>query len=159
MTRIETKELLSAIIHFANGGELWWYNPSSDTWKKQIKVWCNKADMHNDRIMNVIEDSHFESRKHFALGGEIEYQNPDTALWQLVEGSIPLFDDWITYRPKPKEPVYEWQWYYFETMRDHSCFRLTYHWHTTKEKAQLQTGHYEIQGKFEPSKRIRDERT
>ena len=105
MPRKEAKTLLPAITHFANGGELWCYIPTSDRWLQQVNVCLGKGC----DISNIIKDKHFEASKADALGEEVEILiNKYTNEWQIV--THPQWGTHREYRPKPKE-VYEWQWY------------------------------------------------
>ena len=55
-------------------------------------------------------------------GAEMEWHSVDLDknkatinTWYSVEGGISIrlpFDDYVQYRIKPSEPIYEWQWYY-----------------------------------------------
>ena len=106
MTREQAKKLLSAITHFASGGNLWCY----DEIKKEWFV-LNDNELNWDltnKACYIIEDQHFISRKAFALGEEIETSSFGE-LWEKVTDESAL---WTAkyYRPKPKEPVYEYQW-------------------------------------------------
>ena len=135
MDRYEIKELLPAMTHFANGGNLWCYD--ANHWEVQGTVFTR-----NSSKDNIIEDHNFEARKAHALGQNIQFK---------------LDDEWIDlgyvawlkeheYRIKPTEPVFEWQFLYFQELENK--------WDITEE-------HYTINGahstwtKFEPSKRLR----
>ena len=106
MNREQAKELLPAITHFANGGDLWYceniIKSSVMTWHKQSEVWVGKTGCH---INNIIEDKHFEARKAEALGEEVEVQMPNNSWY--IDDSPSWYSD-ATYRPK--KPVYAWQW-------------------------------------------------
>jgi hypothetical protein len=142
MTSFQCKELLPAITHFANGGNLWYYNGKK--WKQQdhfvIQAYVDKPE----RIFNIIEDSNFEARKAYALGEEIEYQNPENMLWQKVESNTQVFSDWINYRPITKK-IYEWQ---YVLIINGKIVDYTNGFYTEEVGADWV--------KFEPSKRIRN---
>ena len=142
MTRKQAKELLPAIQHFANGGELWWCDGPSNVWNKQIGLFIDKPY----KAYNIIEDQHFEARKHYALCGEVEIlTNKYTNEWQIV--THPQWGTHREYRPKPKE-VYEWQYTYFQ--------RLVGRWDITEEYYTVPESGGWV--KFEPSKRLRKEK-
>ena len=146
MDREQAKELLPAITHFAEGGELWWYNPSADIWTKQTKIWCSKYDMDNDGIINIIKDKHFEARKADALGEEVEHSNNET-IWNIASNP-----DWLSfefYQPKPKE-LYEWQVMYHD---DDNLYVLSDVHYAEEEIPKAGAGWT----RFEPSKRLRSE--
>ncbi len=140
MNRKQAKELLPAIKHFADGGNLWRYNNRLEEWESQTIIEpLNKES-------NIIEDKHFEARKAFALGEEIEYEKYTYGVktWVLRDN-----DSWfwsVDYRPKPKEPVYEWQWY---TVNSDKTICLTLHHCIEKDM------NSKMWTKFKPSKRIR----
>ncbi len=140
MNREETKKLLPAITHFADGGNLWRYNNRLEKWECQTTVeQLNKES-------NIIEDKHFESRKAFALGEEIEkrikYQDDTDGQWNVTH--YPTWNNIsYEYRPKSEKPVYEWQWIY----KINKIYHLTDIFYTEEE---ANDG-----SKFEPSKRIR----
>ena len=139
MIREEVERLLPEISHWAKGGVLYWYNSDNKTWKI-VEGWS--LDWYID-VPVVIEDEYFEARKAFALDEEIEVYSDSTGFW--VDCNKPLWDLNREYRPKPKEPLYEWQWVY---IRHGICtFGITEH-RTIDEAIE---GHQ----KFEPSKRIR----
>ena len=137
MTREQAKELLPAITHFANGGELVSCR-TDEEWFEQSQVYINTEHLY---CSNIIEDKHFEARKAFALGEEVEQMKWDTCNW----GEFEQFHENGKYRVKPKE-VYEWQWYYKRETDE--FIRLTYTFSTEQnaEKGWV---------KFEPSKRLR----
>ena len=139
MTREEAKELHEAFNHFANGGDLWFYNPDINRWYKQDNLY----DKARPDICNVIEDKHFEARKAFALGEEIEYKREHFDRWHIIKDAS--WNDKIQYRPKLKE-VYEWQW----ACRERGNYSLT-DYYTEKQALDYCSGCM----KFEPSKRIR----
>ncbi len=135
MNRKQAKELLPAIKHFANGGNLWRYNNRLEEWESQTIIEpLNKES-------NIIEDKHFEARKAFALGEEIE-------LFKEVRGwykcDNPSWIQSVKYRPKPKE-VYEWQRLY---KKDKGRYGITDEFFSEVDEGLDWT-------KFEPSKRIR----
>ena len=151
MIREEVKRLLPEINHWANGGVLYWYDSDDKTWRV-IKNWS--LDCLID-VPIVIEDKHLEARKAFALGEEIECKN------KLVSciGQIPeqygtwhtpaigdMWKDTAKYRPKPKEPIYEWQW--IHKLSDEYGYKMTKEWmtETTVNPTWI---------KFEPSKRLK----
>jgi len=138
MTKNKVKKLLPALEHFANGGNLWCYNEKE--WFKQSELYTRSKEGYID---NIIEDRHFEARKAHALGEEIESCGGMGERWRLE--TYNLWDDEMEYRPKLKEPIYEWQWY--EKISD-NYFKLTND-HFTEECAQPDWV------KFEPSKRER----
>jgi len=144
MTREEVQKLSYAITHFAKGGNLWWYNPSSNTWTIQTKLWCSRYDMENDGIINIIEDKHFEIRKAHALGAPIQCKDK-VGKWDWHDtDAFGVFQDQYEFRIKPKEPVYEWQWIYVN--KDGIINN-----YTTKPYSSYKEGWI----KFEPSKRLR----
>jgi len=105
MTREKVKELLPAITHFANGGELWYVSKVTHTWRTQSELWVNTGGV----VCNVIEDEHFEARKAYALGGEVEYRTEGSKHeWHIADE---LWLNFMQYRPKPREQVYEWIFY------------------------------------------------
>jgi len=112
MTRKQTLELLPIITHFANGGELWYCNTEQGVWEIQTLLFENSTV-----ACNIMEDKHFEARKAHALGEEIEYLSCD-GNWLTDKTPAWLMDE---YRPKPKEPIYEWQW-----IINDSCYEKTY---------------------------------
>jgi len=113
MTKEQTKELLPAITHFANGGNLWVYRDKK--WQKQYNLLMDRTNM---KICNIIEDRHFEARKAFALGEEIENQYGGTyrmknGLFFSHSAYLPFCKeniDRMDYKINFKEPVYEHQW-------------------------------------------------
>ena len=136
MTREEAKELLPAITHFANGGNLWYYTHHNKIWNRQCSVIL--SNLHDQ---NIIEDKHFEARKAFSLGEEVEYLI--NGRWKMATN---ISDNpKMTYRPKSKE-VYEWQWYYENNGR-YILTREHYGDEHDKGKELF---------KFEPSKRKRE---
>jgi len=137
MDRNQAKELLPAITHFANGGELWSYE--GGRWNCQVGVNFNNYSF----PINVIQDKHFEARKAHALGEGIEYDNgTEIEEWRICYKPYWLKD--TKYRPKPKE-VYEWQWYFQENDGE---FKLTPFWVEDMCNTHKWT-------KFEPSKRLK----
>jgi hypothetical protein len=140
MTRLQCKELQEAFNHFANGGNLWRYNNRLNEWKIQTTIEpVNKES-------NIIEDQHFEARKAYALGEEIEYRISIHYPWSSTNKP-----NWTTgeYRPKPKEPVYEWQYYYLLD----EVYVLTNRFYTDDIENKKDWI------KFKPSKRLRNDNT
>ena len=142
MTQKQTQKMLPSITHFANGGYLWYYSQVDKKWCIQSEyVLMNEQGIL--KIFNIIEDSHFKSRKAYALGEEIESScNYGKATY--MDDETPSWDDDCVYRPKPKDPVYEWQWIYTED---------GYIVNTSEKYYEV----YPHNGwtKFEPSKRIK----
>ncbi len=137
MNKKETKKLLPAITHFADGGNLWRYNNRLKKWESQTTVeQLNKES-------NIIEDKHFEARKAFALGEPVEVNLTLHGITPWASVEFPLWDDTHNYRPKPKEPVYEWQWVY----KINKTYHLTDIFYTEEEANDW--------SKFEPSRRIK----
>ena len=62
-------EMLPAMTHFVNGGDLYQYNVVSKQWAKQIRF-C----MHGGDYGNIIDDEHFTARKSFAINHTILLQ-------------------------------------------------------------------------------------
>jgi hypothetical protein len=153
MTRGKTKELLPAITHFANGGNLWYYSLIHEEWELQTEL------RHTEKFAycNVIEDEFFEVRKAFALGEEVESRNEIVS----CQGQIPKqYGAWhkdenpmwlknAEYRIKSKEPLYEWQYY--------SYSRKKREWYLTKYFTEDEIDIFDCMVKFEPSKRVRGE--
>ena len=102
MTHEQAKELQEAFNHFADGGNLWYYDEVSDRWCKQ-----DEFVFGTNTKANVIEDKNFEARKHFALDGKIEWKTANG--W--IKSTNPQWEGNVEYRSKPKEPVYEWIFY------------------------------------------------
>ena len=139
MTKEQLKKWLPEITHWVNGGDLYIYNPIDDTWNLKI----NKI-FRVDQIY-VIEDKHFEARKAFALDEDIESRYIGEDDWTLQ--LYPVWDLCTEYRPKPKEPVYEYQWYDIPHLDE--VYELSKeHW----IEAEVSNASWI---KFEPSKRIR----
>ncbi len=141
MTREQAKLLSPVIKYFADGGNLWCYTTQRE-WIKQSEVLLFQ------NYANIIEDKHFEARKAFALGEDIEkrakYQDNSTGKWYTDIN--PTWNNIsYEYRPKPKEPVYEWQWIFKRNKSEYG----------------MSSGFYSVIAeeldwvKFEPSKRIR----
>ena len=139
MNRKQAKELLPALTHFANGGNLWYRLNAINEWYKQEVLYITDTKY----IQNIIEDKHFESRKAFALGEEIETRYPEGE-WYIA--LTPWFDNFKEYRPKPKEPTYEWQY--------NSYNKMSESW-TLTEKFFPDEPNCNRWIKFEPSKRIK----
>jgi len=135
MNREQAKELLPAITHFSNGGELW-YMSDNGVWKLQERLIC--FDLGNKR--NIINDKHFEARKAYALGEEIESNH---ANFGWIKTTVPTWEC-DRYRPKPKE-VYEWQWYKDEGDGEYYLSGFN----TEEEVTDMDWS------KFEPSERLR----
>ena len=140
MKREQVKELLPALTHFANGGNLWYWNQESKIWVKQEQLWIGESVY---TIHNIIEDKHFKARKAYALGEEIQY-SANNGKATYIDTTLPTWDNLCVYRPKPKE-VYEWQWLYPQ----HGLCNFAITQHKTMEEV-LEGCH-----KFEPSKRLR----
>jgi len=138
MTKEQAKELLPAITHFANGGELVSCRTDKE-WFEQSQVYINTEHLH---CSNIIQDKHFEARRAYALGEEVQTRHFGTDKW--VACKMPAFLRTTQYRPKPKE-VYEWQWAYIE-YEDY----VMSEYHTEEETSEDHDWF-----KFEPSKRIR----
>ena len=144
MNRKQARELLPAIQHFAKGENLWAYD--GKRWFKQTSIYLT----HGYKTSNIIEDRHFEARKHFALGGKIQVLDADGE-WSDIVTETCVFCKDCEYRPKPKEPVYEWQWWYF--IPDLNRFQLSIDFYTEEEdKSRIPSTSWT---KFEPSKRVR----
>ena len=137
MTRLQCEELLPAIKHFAEGGSLW--ADEELGWSKQKEVYFNEY-----MVENIIEDKHFEARKAFALGGEVEcrYKNTNNP-W--VMDIRPTWKSDFEYRPKSKEPVYEWQWL-FKVNESRYALAGDFYSEVAAELGWI---------KFEPSKRVK----
>ena len=106
MTKLEARHNLDAIIHWANGGRLWYYDMDTSEWKlhdKDAQRFCSTNKLHY-----VIEDQFFEIRKAYALGEYVEKRTTDNKWGKLpVEGHI--FRDGDVYRiKKPTVRMYQW---------------------------------------------------
>ena len=140
MIKKEVKRLLPEINHWANGGVLYWYDSDDETWRV-IENWS--LDCLID-VPVVIEDKHLETRKAYALGEEIQYSiNNGKATY--IDTTLPTWDNSCVYRPKPKEPIYEWQWAYLKNGE----YLMSEHY--TEEEV-LENPEWT---RFEPSKRLR----
>ena len=136
MTREETKALLPAIQHFADGGTLWKW--TGVYWQKMSNEFITFNEDREDYY--IIEDKHFEARKADALGEEVQYSD-EMLGWVDIEKPEWLNDH--EYRPKPKK-VYEWQYIFPECGK----YSMTARYYTDAEVISSWT-------KFEPSKRMR----
>ena len=137
ITRKEALKIKEALKHFANGGDLW-HAMTAEKWFKQDGLIVNTTSP----TENIIYDKNFEARKAHALGEEVELMVRND-VWKT--DSSPVWGN-LLYRPKPKEPIYEWQWIY----QDYdSRFVLTDGYHT-------EPGEHTPWTKFEPSKRLRN---
>ena len=140
MTKEQLKKWLPEINHWINGGDLYAYGPIDDTWTLKI------GDTFRTDQIYVIKDRHFEARKAFALGEKVEsrYIGKDDWLLQL----FPTWGPYLEYRPKPKEPIYDYQFTY--RVGD-EWFISSGRWQGIKEAMHFIVGS-DI-AKFEPSKR------
>ncbi|MCD6435991.1 MAG: hypothetical protein J7L15_06340, partial [Clostridiales bacterium] len=101
MTRVNAKRWLPEITHWANGGELYVYDPFDGIWNVKL------AQTFKTDQTYVIKDKHFEARKAFALGEEVEMYCPSKWVgWVKTHDNMLWNDDW-EYRPKPKSK----EWY------------------------------------------------
>ncbi len=141
MTREEARKLLPAITHFADGGDLYLYK--DNLWKEQQSLFIDKMWA----IQNIIKDKHFKARKAFALGEPVEVQYKDST-WH--EDIHPKWEWQQDFRPKPKEPVYD---YHFTFRRGDEWFMSLGRWQRLEEAMHFITG--KDMTRFEPSKRIR----
>ncbi len=144
MIREEVERLLPEISHWAKGGVLYWYDSDDKTWEV-VENWS--LDWYIE-VSVVIEDQHFEARKADALGEPIEVYSESTGFW----GSCikPLWSSYREYRPKPKEPTYD---YHFTFRRGEQWHISISRWQNLKEAMHFITG--EDIAVFEPSKRLR----
>ncbi len=98
MNRKHVKRWLPEITHWANGGELWFY---------QDKEWI-KYDggfISTSKCAYVIEDKHFEARKAHSLGEPIEVNLTLSGTTPWTISKFPVWSDMYNYRPKKKK---EW---------------------------------------------------
>ena len=90
MKQEDLKELLPEIIHFANGGNLW-YVDTLNKWRKQSSI-----SFRGLKTENIIEDKHFEARKAHALGKTVVFID-DNGTPQAVTSNIAWSQD-VVYR-------------------------------------------------------------
>ncbi len=139
MTREQTNELLPAIQHFADGGNLWGHD-DQDGWYEQFQFWCDEGGIHN-----IIEDKHFKVRKAFALGASVQYRENSAMNWKTI--AEPKWENWTEYSITSKKPVYEYQYFYINDVNNFFEFTGFF---TDKEAEELDKTRYT---KFEISKR------
>ena len=144
MTIEKAKELLPAIKHFIDGGNLWWYYYAYNEWYKQRNIFFANYPC------NIIEDKHFEARKAYALCKEIEQRVYGNKEWHTIRN--PIWNNSDTYRPKlkNKEPVFEWQ--YIVKCSKHSKLYDTTKYYTEEE---IKKCNFYFAEKYAPSKRER----
>ena len=99
MTREEIKAALPAMVHFAEGGNLWCYDGSS--WLKQTHIGFSSRDY---EIKNVIEDKFFESRKALALGKKVEIKIRGE--WKVWNSYGECWSEDCEYRPQADKPTF-----------------------------------------------------
>jgi len=140
MTKEQAKEVLPAIEHFANGGELFAYEQEG-VWFKQQALYIEPKEI---EIYNIIQDKDFEARKAFALGKAIQCRpNTSDKFWGTCDNP-----EWFTnYDYRPKEEVYEWQCTDLTEKGDR--YTMTSQFFTEEEVKEYGWT------KFEPSKRIK----
>ncbi len=140
MTKKEAKKWLPEITHWANDGILYVYEHIDNTW------YIKKGQTFRTNQIYVIKDKHFEARKAFALGEKIEIKTKED--W--VISPKPSWLDNVQYRPKPKEPVYD---YHFTFRRGDEWFMSLGRWQRLEEAMHFITG--KDMTRFEPSKRLK----
>jgi len=141
MTKNQAIELLPAIKHFAEGGNLYYYSMVDRKWYAQDVVIISGGA---SELCNVIEDKHFEGRKSFALGEKVEARRLDIEGQTFYDAITPTWDNKYEYRPKPKD-IHEW--YCMTKLHDGSYTGIGYF---TARDIELRN-----MFRYEPSKRIK----
>lgn len=145
MNREQARYNLPAIIHWANGGNLWYY--SNGSWHKHHDN--EMGFMSSDRTHCIIEDKHFEARKAHALGKPIQCKHLESIGWSDVGGDV-KFSDRYEYRVKPTL-VKKYQWVLEH--KGKKTFKLTDRYYATEEEVEecVNTTFWIIIGKFQRS--------
>jgi len=101
MTKERAKQLWPIFKHWANNGNLWWYNAAENIWVKYDKAQPINI-MFDSPTYYVIEDEFFEARKAKALGKSIEIALENSEDWMPVTSSHQLWMQGYKYREKPE---------------------------------------------------------
>ena len=82
MTRIQARDNLEAITHWANGGSLWYLSAIT----KNIEYTSTSVLFFNSSRDHqyIIEDKFFKERKAFALGKDIEGKMRGMTKWSYI---------------------------------------------------------------------------
>ena len=147
MTLKELRGMYPEITHMVNGGDLWYYSAAGERWCVQTNFITPK-ERGTIKIYNIIEDEHFEARKAYALGKDLEFCSKECGVWTDITNPVWMSDR--KYRKKKAKPIYEWLWYYKNSVKD-GVFDLGTVYCTRDEVTNP------ILKKFKPSKRIRKE--
>ena len=62
MTRIDAEKKLLAMMHWSNGGDLWFYDNQNQEWVRHTEASMNIEELDIENL--VVEDSTFEERKN-----------------------------------------------------------------------------------------------
>ncbi len=132
-----------------------WINEGRpQTWYKKNDEWTvlyTDPKWLKDGIY-IVDDEYAEIRKSFYDGKTIQYYEESSGRWFVAASpswTLPVDE----YRIKPEKPVYEYQWYYIDSVTN--VFLTSGHY-VDIEETEKETKILNVDWKpFEPSKRVR----